>query len=497
MLPEIEVPALPDAPPPPVPLAMEAPPPMEAPAPIEAPMPPPAEPPSPLALDDLVAAELAATTPRAPEPPVVAPPEPPPVVAPAATGPEKLTLPPAPATFELPPTNPTPPPLLRQAPAAPPVARDWSSEAAESAPVTTQMLDDGAMAAARARSGGFVFLAILCGAIALGTLFGTAPGEFGFFTLVLLTVLVVGVIVFVRKAIYYSAIDTVDMTPQYQPVLGAPLPVKVDIAVLQSIPITDVEVTLTARERAINRSGKSETTYQEEIYTQTVRVEAGGTWNGGQAVRFTAPLVIPPEMPASFAGKHNFIEWTATLWVGIPGWYPDIRHKLPLTVRPLVAGVPPLASEPRTFPLPVLGDLHAQLQFTCAMTEGWPVLQAGSEIPFILTMDPLEAASNQRLRIELAYHITGAGDDEGRTVAAVTCFPGGWTADSSAFTEKLFIPADAPVSYEGRHIRTRWTLILRREIPWHPDQVQTFGVVVVPAAISAEAYTGGTERRSW
>lgn len=492
VLPEIEMPAPPDMPTPPV---------IEAPPPIEAPAPPPAPEP-PLALDELVAAELAATAPRAPEPPVVSPPEPPPVVeptvvAPPVTGPEELQLPPAPATFELPPANPTPPPPRREAPAAPSGARDWSSETAEAAPVTTRMLDNSAMAAARARGGGFVFLAILCGIIALGMLFGTAPGDFGFFTLVLLTGLVIGVIVFIRKAIYYSAIDAVEMAAPYQPVLGAPLPMKVDIAVLQSISVTDVEVTLTARERAVNRSGKNETTYQEEIYTQTVRVDAGAMWNGGQAVSFTAPLIIPADLPASFAGKHNFIEWTAALWVGIPGWYPDIRHKLPLTVRPLVAGVPPLASEPRIFPLPSLGDLHAQLQLTCAMAEGWPVLQAGSEIPFTLTVNPQDAASNQRLRIELAYHITGAGDDEGRTVAVVTCFPGGWTTGTSPFTDKLVIPGDAPVSYEGRHIRTRWTLTLRREIPWHPDQMQTFGVIVAPAAISAEAYTGGTERRSW
>ncbi|HOS43370.1 MAG TPA: hypothetical protein PK794_06750, partial [Armatimonadota bacterium] len=436
-------------------------------------------------------------------PPTAAPlPEPPPVVVPPvvtpppATGPEELRLPPAPAAFELPPANPTPPPLRREAPAAPSGARDWSSAAAEPAPVTTHLLDDGAMAAARARAGGFVFLAILCGAIALGTLFGTAPGEFGFFTLALLTGLVIGVIVFIRKAIYYSAIEAVEMAPPYQPVLGAPLPVKVAIAVLQSIPVTDVEVTLTARERAVNRGGKHETTFQEELFTQTVRVDAGGTWNGGQAVHFTAPLVIPADLPASFAGKHNFIEWTATLWVGIPGWYPDIRHTLPLTVRPLVAGVPPLAVAPRTFPLPMLGDLRAQLQLTCATSEGWPVLQAGSDIPFTLTIDPLEATANQRLRIELGYHITGAGDDEGRAVA-VTGFPDGWGAGPGSFTEKLPIPGDAPLSYDGRHLRMRWTLTLRREILWQPDQVQTFDVIVVPAAIAAEAYLGNAERRSW
>jgi hypothetical protein len=510
VMPEIALPASPE------PLLPEPAPVPEAPAPAGLVIPEPPQAPDFAALrnlyvstkddasltpDTLAAAELEAT---APVPPPVATP---PAAyaapdAPPMMGPDEVALPPGPVAFELPGANATPPPLVSAPPppaTARPIEKDWGSEAVDAPTITAQPLDQNAMLTAKTRSGGFVFLAILCGIITLFTLFGTSPADFSFFTLVLVSVLVIGVIVFLRKAIYYSAIDTVTLKPQYQPVLGAMLPLQVAVDVLKDIPVTDVEVTLTAQERAIDRGSKSDTTHQHIIYTQTARIPAGGQWTGGQSMFFTANLAIPAELPPSFTGKHNFIEWSAALWVGIPGWYPDIRQKLPLTVRPLVAGAPLPAIEPRAFSLPELPGLTAYLALSCAMKDGWPLLQAGSEVPFTLAITTKDGASNERLRVELAYHITGSGDHEDRNIAAVTCFPGGWSAGTQDYTDTLRIPADVPVSYEGHHLRIRWTLTVRHEVAWQLDKVQVFNLTMVPAPVSMAAFQAPpkTERGKW
>jgi hypothetical protein len=40
-----------------------------------------------------------------------------------------------------------------------------------------------------------------------------------------------------------------------------------------------------------------------------------------------------------------------------------------------------------------------------------------------------------------------------------------------------------PISYDGRHIRIRWTLSLRQQAPWQFDKVQAYEVVMAPALL--------------
>ncbi len=441
-------------------------------------------------------AELAATA-----PPVEAPPTPmttvtpPPSMRPEAatpplpTGPDTTGSPVGPLALDLdlPAANPTPPPLQRSAP-APPVAKPvppsgWVREEPVAAPVTARPLTPGAIGAASGRSGGFIFLAFFCGVIALLTLFNTSPGDFNPGTLLVVGGMIMLLIVAVRKAIYYGVIQSAELTPLVLPALGAVVPVRVTIGVLKDIPVTDIEVTLIARERAVSRGGKNDSASTHELYTQTVRIPAGDIWAGGQAMSFIANLAVPPDAPPSFAGRNNFIEWALKLWVGIPGWNPDIRITTPIDVRPLLQnGTPPAIIE-HNLPAPALSELHARVTLQCAATGSDPQLQTGSDVPVTVTINPAEGNADQRLSLELAYHITGSGTGEDRNVAALVCFPSGWSAGSQSMSGTLRIPTGMPISYDGRHIRIRWTLSLRQQAPWQFDKVQAYEVVMAPALL--------------
>lgn len=527
-LPEITLPApppptigsieMPQAPPPVLPdIPLPAPP-----VPRESDIPaPPSPPPTQTATPDLgvvvdeelnaeeqTLAELAATAPtmRASEPlappPVAVPPpamgpEPPApqmtaVTPPPPMGPDSAGPPPGPVSLdlELPPANPTPPPLQRSAPAPVPAAplpvappTGWVSDEPAASPIAQRPLTPGAIGAANGRSGGFVFLAIVCGIIGLVTLFNTSGAEFNPFTIIVVGGMIALCIVCARKSIYYGAIESAQLTPLALPVLGSLLPVQVTIGVLKDLLVTDVEVQLVARERAVRRGGKSDSTFTHELYTQTARIPADATWAGGQTVTFTANLAIPADVPPSFAGRNNFIEWSLRLWVGIPGWYPDIRIALPVDVRPLLKNAPAPVIAEYTFAAPALPELGAGVTLQCATATGRPMLQAGSDVPVTVRINPAEAATDRRLNLELAYHVTGSGTGEDRNVAALACYPGGWGAGPQSMTGVLRIPTDVPISHDGLHVRIRWTLTLRLQAPWQFDKVQAYDVAMTPAAL--------------
>ncbi|MHB9130256.1 MAG: vacuolar protein sorting-associated family 26 protein [Armatimonadota bacterium] len=327
----------------------------------------------------------------------------------------------------------------------------------------------------------FVIASCLCGLFTLIALFGTAAEDFSFLNLLLLGAFSTLTIFCIRQAIYRSTIGEVKVSPLRPPRLGASLPVEVVLHTLREIPVTDVELTITGIERLVSGNGRSET-YRHTFYSHTVPLVQSGQWPAGQEVALTAQVPIPSNAMPTYNSQHGHIEWQLSLWVGIPGWYPDVRHRMPLTV-PAVRGntLPPITQ--RRYSLPNLGALNAAIALeSLDIPDPRPVFPLGREMPLTLTMRPSVEASSQRVEVELVYEILGAGSNERYTVAKIPCFPSGWRAgEHQSFTGTLRIPKTAPVTFHGKHITIAWSLVVRYQIPRRQHQHQDAEILVVPA----------------
>ena len=119
-----------------------------------------------------------------------------------------------------------------------------------------------------------------------------------------------------------------------RPCLGQEVAFAVTLTGKKSCRLGAGTVTLRCRERAISRGGTSDTTYTHTVYEDTRdlpsvdQLDAGSSWTAEVA------LPVPRELPASFSGRNNFIEWTVHLHITIPGPRLDITREQELQVQP-------------------------------------------------------------------------------------------------------------------------------------------------------------------
>jgi len=333
------------------------------------------------------------------------------------------------------------------------------------------------LAADRATFWLYLILAGACGAIFLVLL----ANPFSRFPFKLIFTVGTGWLTFYlfRHTLYRGAVSSTALAPKGRLRLGEPLSLEAAVAVIRDVTVSGVEITLTGEERAVKGSGNSSTTYRHTFYTKTARVNSPPKWPGGYEVRLAATSPLPDTAPPSFAGRKNFIEWSATLRVGLAG-LPDIRLRVPLKVPPCRAGLPPPNANP-TYRLPELGPLNAQIGFTCPLSaEKLPVFQVGREASFSLRLNPQGDFAEQRVIVELGYLSAGSGDRENMTVASQS-FAIGQSGPDNVPRGALAIPPSVPITYDGTHLRIRWAVTVRHEVPWGRDHRQVFEVKVVPA----------------
>jgi hypothetical protein len=418
-------------------------------------------------------ADIDDTVPAAPE-------APPPVIVPEinrAIPPLEMTPPPV----REPDARPSPPPLTMAPPVVkrtPPPVVDAGSNPRLLQVTVGNPLPEDLIAGGRSRSGVMRVFAIILWVVSFLTFTNLAQNPALFF---LLAAFVAGAVAATRASLYQGAIDTVVVEPKADTLLGALLPIDITIAVLRELSVTNAHLTITARERVIKKDGDSSTTYTHTLFTHTSQMGAPMQWPGGATMRLAAQVPIPAEAIPSFAGATNHIEWTAALWVSIPGWYPDIRKTMPMLVRPLRAGAPPITARYISLDVPALRGLSARLSVENAATpDGTLLLPIGQSVPVTLTVIPEKTAARP-LRVELAYHISGTGTHEDRVVAGSTFFVNGAKPGvTNEETRAITIPATAPISYDGRYLRVRWTLTIAEDTFAASAQRQTFPVIVVP-----------------
>lgn len=325
------------------------------------------------------------------------------------------------------------------------------------------------------------FLATLCAFFALFLLLSTSSANFSFFSFVFLCGFSVLTVFLVRQIIYYSAIQNVKFVPQGQIRLGAPLQFEMTVGVLKNIPIGEAHITISALETTTSGSGKNSEKHQYLLFKQEIPLRTSKYWPGGNLLAFHPQLTLPAKGIPSFEGRYNHIDWKANLWVGIPGWYPDIRKSLKLFVPPVSVGMAPPATY-QWYSLPELRGYNAKIGFECRMGESnIPQLMAGRKIPFTVEITPDSGSVNKKIVVEISYDITSAGNDEHQTVDSVTCFRRGTTgATTQQENDLLNIPLNSPITYKGRFISTRWKITVRDDQAERFPVKQVFEVEVIP-----------------
>lgn len=424
--------------------------------------------------------------PPAPSQPTIAPDTPPLMPQPDPDYPQPTIIP-EPTPMPVPPQQPQEPMPVAPAPAqqAHPVDDIPSSqikrENAKGKPQQYLTNDEQIMgklsSVLYAIMGGIVCL------IAVVNLFSTRAEDFGFWTLVVNGGLLFLGVYLVRQAIYRSVIQRAKLVVVGTPCLGKVLCFDATIGVLRTVPVTGGTLTVTAEEEAVSGSGKSQTTHRRTIFTRTLPLTLPEQWRAGSIITLTPQCAIPIDAVPSFKGKHNSIKWKAQLWVGIPGFYPDVRLTVPLYVPAVRIQSEQQEAVPcPRYALTNLGDLNAEITLDCPIGPNkLPCLHAGRSVPFSLDITPKKIQENEAIWVELSYQISGDGDGETMIVSRVPCFRRGWHADTQQQEQAtLTIPKDAPITYHGTHVRVDWMVSVKKEIPWKKDLRQIFEVHVVP-----------------
>ncbi len=304
--------------------------------------------------------------------------------------------------------------------------------------------------------------------------------DFSFFGLLWLGILVAGLIALVRVAIFRSAIHSIKVAPLTPLCLGVVTTIEVTIRTLRELPIDAVQLRFVAEERAEIGSGKSRRVYTHSLFDRTAGLPTLPRWPGERELVFATRLTVPVDAIPSFSGRSNGINWRAELWVGIPGWYPDIRQTVPLTVLPVRTPAAPLPMSAPAYTLPELKELNARIAFTCPVTErNMPIFQPGQRIPFILSIAPGGSAPAPYLWVELGYRVSGSGSTEFTQVANLSFPTERWS--TGRCDGELTLPPASPITYTGTHVKIAWSITVRQAISWHQDRRQIFEVKVVPA----------------
>jgi len=271
--------------------------------------------------------------------------------------------------------------------------------------------------------------------------------------------------------------------------LGSEVAYRLVLTPARRLPVDCATLLLRAEERVRSFSNNAEKTLRVERFRTIVEICRDIILAGNQEAVFAGTFTLPEHVPPSFAGEHNSVLWTARVWVGMPGWRPDVRKRLDLTVLAVVPPKPeePAAPESSEIPLPALEACGARLTLNAPLdAEGRVRVRAGESVEGRLLLRPREQVGCRRILLEVGYAVASRGHDERRTIQTETLWEGELEADREIEVPvNLDLPAAGPVSYYGQNFDIHWSARIRVDIPMWTDLVATIPVVVEPAARAA------------
>lgn len=107
----------------------------------------------------------------------------------------------------------------------------------------------------------------------------------------------------------------------------------------------------------------------------------------------------------------------------------------------------------------------------------WPI---GAAVRGRVSIHAPDATKTRRMTAELAWRTEGRGDTDRGTAASVTLHEGDLHAGATLARDiELAVPEDGPLTYDGHLIRIMWAVVVRIDIPWGRDVIETVEVAIL------------------
>ncbi|MBI5834274.1 MAG: hypothetical protein HZB16_18420 [Armatimonadetes bacterium] len=131
-------------------------------------------------------------------------------------------------------------------------------------------------------------------------------------------------------------------------------------------------------------------------------------------------------------------------------------------------------------------DVHFEAPAVTA--DGLARYEPGQTVRGTVLCRPERDAHTRGLMMAIGCHIHGSGTPEDLLLQPeIPLHVGDLTAGQViSHSFEVALPADAPVSYEGRRVKFDWALRLRVDIPIWPDQRSEHPFVVTPRGTSPQ-----------
>ena len=309
---------------------------------------------------------------------------------------------------------------------------------------------------------------------------------------VVVLIIIIAAVVLIRKKIRDTFYDAL-IDPDPRAGVGEAFDWGVTVRAKRPITVGTASVTLKCQEHAIARGGTSDSHYRKTLVEQTFQV-AGKQLMPGEELPLRVTASIPRDAIPSHASKNNFIEWTLQIRASVPGYCPDLKESISVTVEPTIAGGQGLAESPSvsadwlTETHPPGG--HAQLGAAWATLEAEggatldqaPVMAVGETRRFRLWVQTNEALNGRGVLCWVGCRIHGSGTDEEITLhAEQTIHEGALNPGQPvSFPIEVSVPGSGPVSYVGRYVKLEWVVRVRIDIPLWFDKRMYVPFIVTP-----------------
>lgn len=196
--------------------------------------------------------------------------------------------------------------------------------------------------------------------------------------------------------------------------------------------LTDLKISLQLREECQYRRGTDTITDLHEAHAITA-YEHGEPDADGRCA-----LLVPTNLPPSFANKSNQLVWSIRLSGSVPG-LPDVDDEYPITVEPpqiVTASITPA-------PLPA-GTVLPEDSPLLTLTNGGTGVVPGAPIAGVVR------APGKAVTLRLRWATSGKGDQQGETVVTTLL-----AADAAGFI--LILPSLPPL-WQGTVLSFTWHL---------------------------------------
>jgi hypothetical protein len=96
----------------------------------------------------------------------------------------------------------------------------------------------------------------------------------------------------------------------------------------------------------------------------------------------------------------------------------------------------------------------------------------------------VDVAAARGVLMTAGWRTEGRGDEDGEVVEEIVVVPGPGGSPPAGATLTFTVPADGPVSYDGRLLRIRWEIAVHVDVARGRDRVHTHPFRVVPRMVA-------------